>query len=98
MDLRRLIGELVHHERQEVAEHDVHDGAQSGHRGADAEAGESRLRDRRVDDPLRSEFLHQPCEHFERGAGLGHVLAEQHDAIVPPHLLRDRFLDRFAKR
>src|SRR4029450_11056599 len=43
VNLRGLIDHLVHHERQEVAEHDVDNGPEPRHRGADGQAGESRF-------------------------------------------------------
>ena len=64
--LRRLVRELVHDERQEVAEHDVDDRAQPGHRGTDAEAGDAGLGDRRVEHALRAELLDEAREHLER--------------------------------
>ena len=80
VDLGGLVHELIHDQRQEVAEHDVDDGPHAGHRGADADAGEPGLRDRRVDDALRAELVDEPLEHLERRAGLGDVLAHQEDA------------------
>ena len=44
MDLRRLVHDLIHDQREEVAEHDVDDGAHPGDRGAEAEAGDAGLR------------------------------------------------------
>src|SRR5437762_12581879 len=56
------------------------------------------LRDRRVDDPVRPDLLHQPRQRLEGMAGLGDVLADQEHARVAPHLLRDRLLHRLAVR
>ncbi len=47
---------------------------------------------------VRAELLHQPGQHLERRAGLGHVLADDEDAGVAAHLLGERFADRFGER
>src|SRR5262249_44722540 len=65
------------------------DRLQARHRRAHRRAEDRKLRDRRVLDALRAEFLeqaHRGLEHAARGGG---VLAEQHDALVALHLLRD---------
>ena len=57
--LGRLIAELVHDQKQEVAEHQVHHRAASGHGGPDGDAHETGFGDRRVDDARGAEFLDQ---------------------------------------
>ena len=74
--LRRLVRELVHDEREEVAEHDVDHRPQAGHRRADAEPGDPGLGDRRVEDALGAELLDEAGQHLERVPGLGDVLAD----------------------
>ena len=96
--LRGLVDQLVHDQRQEVAEHDVDDRPHAGHRRADADAREACLRDRRVDHALRPELLDEPEQHLERRAGLGHVLADHEDARIAPQLLAQRLVDRLAER
>jgi hypothetical protein len=66
VDLGRLVDQLVHDDGQEIAEHDVDDRPQTGHGGADAEAGEAGFRDRRVDDAILAELFDQSGEHLER--------------------------------
>ncbi len=97
MDLCGLVDDLIHDERQEIAEHDVDDRTQTGHRRADAEAREARLGDRGVDDALRSELLDQPLHDLERGARFGDIFAKQDDPRVAAHFLRKRLADRVAE-
>jgi hypothetical protein len=97
MDLRRLVDHLIHHQCQEVAEHDVHDGAHAGHRRADGQPGEPRLGNRRVDDALGAELLDKPLDHLEGRARFGDILAEQHDARIAPHLFGQGLADRVAE-
>ena len=97
VDLRRLVDHLIHHQRQEVAEHDVDDRAHAGHRRTDGQAGKPGLGDRRVDHALRAELLHQPLHHLEGGARFGDVLAEQHDARIAAHFFGQRLADRLAE-
>jgi hypothetical protein len=47
---RRCVNDLIERTRREVERHQLDHGAQADHRRADADAGESRLRDMRVDD------------------------------------------------
>src|SRR5213083_1184184 len=68
------------------------------HRGADPDAGEAELRDRRVHHPLRPEFLEQPAAHLVGAVVLGHFLAHEEDAVVPPHLLAERLIEGVAVR
>ena len=51
------INDLVDRLHGEVEGHEFDDRTQSGHRGADADAGEALLGDRRVDHPLLAEFV-----------------------------------------
>ena len=64
--LGHLVGDQVPADREEVAEHDLGDRPQAGHRGAHRGAEDGLLADRGVADPLRAELLEQA-----RG-GLGH--------------------------
>ena len=94
MRLGRLIAELVHDQEDEIAEHQVHDGARAGHGGPHGEAHEARLRDRRVEHPVGAKFLDQARENLEGRAGLGHVLAEDKDGLVAAHLFGQRLVHR----
>ena len=87
-----LVGDLVHGQGQEIAEHDVDHRPHAGHGGADADAGKAGFGDRRVDHAGRAELLDQPAEHLERRAGLGDVFADDEDAGVAAHLLGQRLV------
>ena len=50
--LRRLVDDAVHHQRQEVAEHDLDHGTETRDRRPEGRPGESELGDRGVEDPL----------------------------------------------
>ena len=56
MRLGRLIAKLVHDEKDEIPEHQVHHRARAGERGPDGHPHETRLGNRGVDDPVGAEF------------------------------------------
>ena len=87
MRLRGPVDELVERERDEVDEHDLEHRAHPRLRGADRDAGDRGLADRRVDHALGAELLGEPGG---RGVGpaLGDVLAEDEHALVGAHRLR----------
>ncbi len=95
--LRRLIDDAVHREREEVAEHDLDDGTQPGHRRAERGAGERELRDGRVEDALRAVLLVEAGRRGEDAAGRGNVLAEEDHTLVEGELLVERVPDRGAE-
>ena len=88
--LRRLVDEAVHRERQEVAEHDLDHGTESGDRRSERGPGERELRDRRVEDALPPVLLVQPRGHGEHATRERDVLAEEDDAIIRGQLLVER--------
>ena len=73
--LRHLVGDLVHALAHEIHEHDVDHRPQSGGGGADPEADDAFLRNRRVHHPVGSELVEQAPIGTEYAAGAGHVLA-----------------------
>ena len=93
--LRGLVDERVDDEPEEVAEHDLDDGAQPLDGGAEGGARERELGDRRVDDAVVAEAVDQSRGGVEDAARLD-VLADQHDAAVALHLLGDAVPDRLA--
>ena len=97
VNLRRLIDHLVHRQRDEVAEHDVDDRPHAGHRRADADAGDARFGNRRVDHALRAEFFHQPGKNFERRARFGDIFADDEHGRIAAHFFGQRFVDRLAE-
>ena len=97
VNLRRLVDHLIHRQRDEIAEHDVDDRPHASHRRADADAGDARLGNRRVDDALGAEFFHQPRENFERRAGFGDIFADDKNRRIAAHFFGERFVDRLGE-
>ena len=95
--LGRLVDELVHRQRDKVAEHNVHNRAHPGDRGTNTEASNTRFGDGRIDDALCAEFIDHAGEHFEDGAGFSHILADDKDARIAAHLFADRLADCFGE-
>ena len=96
--LGRGIDDLVHGLHGEVEGHELDDGSEAGEGGADPEPGETVFGDRRVDDPFVAEFLEQPLADLVGALVLGHLLADEEDALVAPHLLGHGVTERLAHR
>ena len=61
--LAALLIDLIDRDEREVPGHELDDRPQADHRGADADADEAALGDRRVDDALLAELLAAcPCD------------------------------------
>ncbi len=89
VDLGHVVVDLVEADAEEVGEHQLDDGTHALGRRADAEADEGRLRDRRVEDPIRPEPVEQPGRGAEDPAVGADVLAEIDDGRITLHLLGD---------
>ncbi len=89
MRLGGLVAELIHHQKDEIAEHQIDDGPGAGHRGAHGQSHEAGFGNGRVDDTFGTEFLDEAREHLEGRAGLGHILAHQENRRVAAHFLGD---------
>jgi hypothetical protein len=98
VNLGGLIHHLVHHEGQEVTEHDVDHRAHSGHRGAHANARKSGLGNGRVDHAAGAKFFYQSRQHFEWRTGLGDVFAQDAHAGIAAHLFCEGFAHGLGKR
>ena len=85
----RLADDLVYRGPDEVGELDLRDGPHPVEGGAQPDAGDRRLGQRRVDHPLLAEPVHQPFGRQEDPASRANVLAHDEDALVPCHLLVD---------
>ena len=68
---RRSIEDLVEREQAEIDRHHLDDRPHAGHRRADAGAGKSGFRKRRIANPLGAEFGEQPVgsPHSSRRSG-----------------------------
>jgi hypothetical protein len=62
-------------------------GPEPDHRGADADAREAGLGDRRVDDPLLAEAREHALGHLVGAVVVPDLLAHQEDGLVALHLL-----------
>ncbi len=87
--LGRLVDKGVHGKGNEVVDLDLDDRPRSCHRRAHRSTRETRLGDRCVPHALRAEPLQQTLRGPE-DATHAHVLAHEHYALVPLHLLGDR--------
>ena len=83
--LRRLVHELVHTDREEVAEHELGYGPQARCRRADRAAYDGALGDGRVPHPLRAEFVKHTRRDTKAAAEGADVLTEQDHVRVLAH-------------
>ncbi len=94
--LGRLVDDLVDNQRGEIDEENLYDRPHAANRGPDAHAGEGRLRNRRIDHALRTEFIQQPDRDLIRPAPLADSTADQEHPVVAKHLLAQRLIQRLA--
>src|SRR5450631_1445012 len=78
--------DLIETDPDEIDERDFHDGAHAGHRGPGRDADEAGLRDGRVDDARRAEFLCHAHRRTEHAAELGNVFTDDEHVGVLAHL------------
>ncbi len=90
--LGRLVDDGVHAAGEEVGEHDLGHRPHPRHGRSHRRAHDGVLADGRVEHPLRAELLHQAGGDGEIAAG-GHVLAQDEDPLVAPHLLGQGLAD-----
>ena len=95
-DLRHLVGDLVHGERDEVHVHQLHHGPQAGHRGAQPKADRGRLADGCIHEALRAELLVQTLRDGVCPAVASHFFPDHEDPGVSCHLLVQRVAERVA--
>ena len=94
--LGEFVGDIVEADREEIREHDFGDRLQTGHRRAHRGAEDRLLGDRRVAHAQRAELLVKADGRLEHAAGLGDVLAEEHDVGIARHFLGDAAGDGVA--
>src|SRR2546429_212408 len=94
-DLRRIVHDLIHRKDREVKGHHLDDGVESGHGGADRQAGKSQFGDRRIYDAPRAELFQEPLADLEGALIIGDILADQEDLLVAPHLFPQSLVERF---
>ena len=95
-DFSRVVDDLIQRQDAEVKRHELDDRTQPGHGRTDGQPGEPRFRNRGVQNPLRAELFHEPPADLEGPLVITLFLADQEDAVVPPHLLAHGLVQRFA--
>src|SRR5438552_12192710 len=98
VQLRGRVDDLVQGEQREVEGHHLDHGTQPHHGRADADAGEARLRDRRVDDPLGPELLEQTLGDLVGALVEADLLADDEDVGIALELLPQREVQGLAIR
>ena len=96
--LGRRIDDLVNRLHGKVERHELDDRFEPGHRSTNADAGETMLGNRRVDDPFGTEFVQQPLRHLVGALIFGDLLTHDEDITVAAHLLGHCVTKRFADR
>ncbi len=94
--LGRRVDDVVDRLHGEVPGHELDDRPQAREGGADAQAREAVLGDRRVDHPADAELVEQPLAHLVGALILGDLLADQEHLGIAPHLLGHRVAQRLA--
>src|SRR5437588_381713 len=96
MNLGGLIHHLVHGQGEEVAKHDIDDGAHAGHRRADGHAGEAGFGDRGVDHAVPAELFHQSGKNFEWRPRFGHIFGEDVAEAGTPFKVLSGLVEEFG--
>ena len=88
--LRKLIGQIVETDRNEVREHDLGNRLQPGHGRAHGGSHDRLFRDRRIAHAQRAESIEESrLSGFEDAAGFAYILAQEDHIGVALHLLRN---------
>ncbi len=96
-DLGGLIDKLIHAQQGKVTKHQFGDGAHAGHGGTDTETDVAFLGDGGIDDPVAAEFVPQALAALEDTPGLSHILTDEKNRFVAPHLLCHGLANGLAK-
>src|SRR5215469_78929 len=86
MNLGSLVHNLIHRQADEVPKHDIHNRAHAGHGSSYPQTRNTSFRNRRIDHPPWSKFIHQTGEHFEWRPGFGYVFTDNEYTRVTTHL------------
>ena len=95
-DVGGIVQDLIERHRVEAPEHELNDGADAEHGGADAQSDKTRLADRRVDDALRPEAGQQALADLISALELPHLLTHEDDVGIAFQFFGQRLIDRFA--
>jgi hypothetical protein len=93
---RRMVGDLIHADGDEVHEHDLGNRPQAGNRGAYRGPDESHLGDRRGTHPVGTVLGREALSHLDDAAALGvrDFLAEQDHVRILGERVVQRPVDR----
>ena len=86
-----VVEDLVRGDQAERPAHELNDRAQAHHGRADAQPGEPRFGNGRVDHPLRAELLEHAPADLVGPLVLGHLLTHEEDAGIAAHLFAHPF-------
>ena len=92
------VDDLVDGLHGEIERHEFDHRPQIAKGGPDPETGKALLGDRRVDDPLGTEFGKQALGHLVGTLIFGHFLAHDKDTVIGAHFLGHRITQCFADR
>ena len=107
---RQLIPQL-HHGRPDVIEKlNLYHWLQSARSHANRASDDVGLRQRRIENPIAAKIILQTVGQFEHTAfafdqllrqillpaAIGHVFAENYNALIPPHLVTQRGIDKIG--
>ena len=92
------VDDLIGGKDREVESHELDDRSQPGHRRADAEPGEAKLSDRRIDNSLAAKLVEQPFGNFVSAVVLGDFLAHQKNFFIAGQLFTEGLIKCFADR
>src|SRR6185436_4492022 len=92
------VHDLIESAGDEVRELHLRDRPIAAQRGADADADDGRLRDRRVDDAHLAEFFEEALRRAERAAIAAYILAEDEHLRVSAHFFGERLAKCFEVR
>src|SRR5580765_4102417 len=95
MNFSGIVDDLIHCQNAEIHGHELGDGMQPRHGGADRQAREAGFRDRSIHYPLRAEFFHETLTDLEGALIIAHFLADQENARVATHLLPHSLVQSF---
>ena len=94
MHLGCLVEKLVHGYADEVHEHELGNGPQTGRSSARRSAHDGAFGNGSVTNAAFAEFVEKPLGHAETTAELAHIFTDDEHIFVPLHLLAHGIVDR----
>ena len=90
----RVVHDLIEGDERKTEGHELDDGPQPNHRGADPHARETVFADRRVDDAFGPETFEQTLRNFVGAVIFGHFFTHQENIWIALQFFRERFVQR----